>query len=711
MKRAIAILFSLFAAASAAAQESDIRDRSWWNGSASYIVPIPEVSVTGRRPMKDIGVQKTALDSAVLKENVALSMADVLTFNSSIFVKQYGRATLSTVAFRGTSASHTQVTWNGMRISSPMLGMTDFSLIPSYFIDDAALLHGTSSVNETGGGLGGAVRLSTKPAAADGFGLQFIQGIGSFRTFDEFLRLTYGDEHWQVSTRAVYSVSANDFRYTNYNKKENVYDDEHNIVDTYYPVERNRNGAFRDLHILQEVYYNTGSGDRFGLQAWYLDSKRGLPMLSVDHREDDDYLNEQTEQTFRGIVSWSRLRGSYKAGVSAGYVHTGQGYNFEKSLGNGVMARMIRSRSTVNTIYGRAEGEYYVGRKWLFTADVSVHQQFVESADKNVRDLNPQSPGQGNDKKVVVGYNKARIELSAYVSAKWMPTERIGLSVALREELYGKEWTPVIPAFFADFVVSKKGNVVLKASVSRNFRFPSLNDLYFLPGGNPELRSERGFTYDAGVSFAAGRAGVYALSGSATWFDSRIDDWIVWLPTFKGFWTPKNVKSVHAYGVELKLNGDVRLSQDWQLGGDASFSWTPSVNNGDPTDWADRAIGKQLVYVPLYSASATGRLTYRSWRLLYKWCWYSERFTTSDNDMKSRITRVRPYFMNDVSLEKAFSFGWSDLSLKLAVKNLLNEEYESVLSRPMPRMNFELFIDIRPKWKKRIRNVELGMRN
>ena len=51
-----------------------------------------------------------------------------------------------------------------MRINSPMLGMTDFSMIPSYFIDDASLLHGTSSVNETGGGLGGAVKLSTRPA-------------------------------------------------------------------------------------------------------------------------------------------------------------------------------------------------------------------------------------------------------------------------------------------------------------------------------------------------------------------------------------------------------------------------------------------------------------------------------------------------------------------------------------------------------------------
>lgn len=65
-----------------------------------------------------------------------------------------------------------------MRINNPMLGMTDFSTIPSYFIDDASLLHGTSSVNETGGGLGGLVRLSTSPANHEGFGLQYVQEWG-----------------------------------------------------------------------------------------------------------------------------------------------------------------------------------------------------------------------------------------------------------------------------------------------------------------------------------------------------------------------------------------------------------------------------------------------------------------------------------------------------------------------------------------------------
>ena len=206
------------------AQEEKIKKSEWWNGNPSYAVPIREVNVTARRPMKEIGIQKTQLDTTVLHENIALSMADILTFNTSIFVKQYGRATLSTVAFRGTSPSHTQVTWNGMRINSPMLGMTDFSMIPSYFIDDASLLHGTSSVNEAGGGLGGAVKLSTRPADADGFNLQYTQGVGSFSTFDEFLRLTYGNDRWQTSTRVVYSSSPNDFKYRNYDKNVLILD-------------------------------------------------------------------------------------------------------------------------------------------------------------------------------------------------------------------------------------------------------------------------------------------------------------------------------------------------------------------------------------------------------------------------------------------------------------------------------------------------------
>ncbi len=652
-------------------------------------IDIPEVEVYGRRPMKEIGVQQTKFDSVALKENIALSMADVLTFNSSVFVKSYGRATLSTVAFRGTSPSHTQVTWNGMRINNPMLGMTDFSMIPSYFIDDASLLHGTSSVGETGGGIGGAVKLSTKPAQAEGFGLQYVQGVGSFKTFDEFLRLTYGNEHWQLSTRAVYSSSPNDYKYRNRDKKENIYDDEMNIVGQYYPTERNRSGAYSDLHILQEAYYNTGRGDRFGLNAWYVNSNRELQMLTTDYADDTEFENMQREQSFRGMLSWDHLRSVWKLSAKAGYIHTNMAYDYKRDPGNGVMMVMTRSRSRVNTFYGEAAGEYYIGEEWLFTANVSAHQHFVESHDKNIIRQD------GNQ--AVVGYDKGRIELSGSLSAKWRPTERFGVSVVLREELFGREWTPVIPALFVDGVLSKRGNVMAKASVSRNFRFPTLNDLYFLPGGNPDLRKERGWSYDAGLSFGVGQKGVYSLSASVNWFDSYVKDWIMWLPTPKGFFSPRNVKDVHAYGVELQAESSVALAKDLSLGLDGNFSWTPSINNGEPMSPADMSVGKQLPYVPEYSASLTANLKWRSWKLLYKWCYYSRRYTMSSNDL-TLSGSLPTYYMNNVSLEKAISLSWADLNIKGAVNNLFDEEYMSVLSRPMPGINFEIFIGITPKW-------------
>ena len=659
-------------------------------------IAIREVPIWGRRPMKEIGVERTTFDSVTLKENIALSMADVLTFNSPLFVKQYGRATLSTVSFRGTGPSHTQVTWNGMRINNPMLGMTDFSMIPSYFIDDASLLHGTSSVNEAGGALGGVVKLSTAPAAADGFGLQYIQGIGMYRTFDEFLRLTWGDEHWQVSTRAVYQSSRNDYKYRNRDKKENIYDEEMNIVGSYYPVERNKSGAFDDVHVLQEVYYNTGRGDRFGLNAWYINSNRELPLLTTDYADDTRFENRQREHTLRSVLSWDRLRRDWKVGAKAGYIHTWMAYDYRRDPGNGIMTSMTRSRSRIDTFYGQAAGEYAVGDEWLFTADIALHQHFVRSADKNI------VLQQGD--KAIVGYDQGRVEIDAAVSAKWRPAERLGLSAVLREQLYGTKWATV-PALFADYLLSKRGNVVAKASVSRNFRFPTLNDLYFLPGGNPDLKNETGVQYEAGLSFAVGRDAIYTLSGSASWYDQRIDDWILWLPTTKGFFSPVNIKEVHAYGVEVRADLSVMLARGLKLDLDGTFSWSPSINVGEPMSPADQSVGKQLPYEPEFSGTATGRLAWRSWGLLWQFCYYSERYTMSSNDI-TLTGRLTPYVMNNLSLEKGFAFRRADLSLKATINNLFNEEYLSVLSRPMPRMNCEFFINVRPKWGKKNRTAK-----
>ena len=67
------------------------------------------------------------------------------------------------------------------------------------------------------------------------------------------------------------------------------------------------------------------------------------------------------------------------------------------------------------------------------------------------------------------------------------------------------------------------------------------------------------------MSFDVGKRGYINWAAAASWFDSYIDDWIIWLPTTKGFFSPRNVKKVHAYGVEVKANLAVQPAKDWLI--------------------------------------------------------------------------------------------------------------------------------------------------
>lgn len=662
---------------------------SLWGGAQNVL---PNVDVFGKRPLKEVGVNKTVLDSLMLKENAALSMADILAFNSALYVKNFGRATLSTVSFRGTSPAHTQVTWNGMRINNPMLGMTDFSTIPAFFVDKADLLHGSSSVNETGGALGGVVQLRTTLENTDStrHSLRYVQGIGSFRTCDEFLRYSWTGQRWGASTRFALSSSPNDYTYINRDKKINIYDDDHNIIGQYYPKERNRSGAYRDLNLMQQVEYNTGRGDRFSLDVWYVNSNRELPVLTTDYGDERQFDNRQREQTVRAVMVWRHNRPTLSVYANAGYAYTNLKYDYKREITEGNWSVLTRSRSRVNTAYVRGEINWFGHPKWFVNAALAFHQHFVLSHDKNIILVN------GSD--AIVGYDKARTELSGNVSVKWQPIPRLGLGVTAREDVFGDR-TAFIPAFFADAMLMQRPNLMLKGSVSRNHKFPTLNDMYFLPGGNPDLRSEKGLTYDIGFGAEHSSTVPFTMvyGASANWFDSFIDDWILWLPTTKGFFSPRNVRKVHAYGIEARLHADASFGRGWTAALNATYSWTPSVNRGEPLSDADKSVGRQLPYVPRHSAAFTARLVWRSWSLLYKWSYYSRRFTMSSNEF-TLTGSLPPYFMNNIVVQKDFRFRPLDIQLKLAINNLFNEEYLSVLSHPMPGINFEFFIGINPKF-------------
>ena len=133
------------------------------------------------------------------------------------------------------------------------------------------------------------------------------------------------------------------------------------------------------------------------------------------------------------------------------------------------------------------------------------------------------------------------------------------------------------------------------------------------------------------------------------------------------------------------------MPRGWRLDISASYTWSASINCGEPVNDADRSVGKQLPYVPRHSASAVLRVGWRGWELAYKIQAYSERFTMSSNEYT--ITGHLPgYSLSNLSLDKSLNLFGLQWHAKAAVNNLFDADYRTVLSRPMPGINVEFFL-------------------
>ena len=71
-------------------------------------IDIERIEVRGQRLLKDIGVQRTRLDTVALHDNIAQSLGDVMLQNTNTFIKSYVRGSMASISVRGTAPSHTE---------------------------------------------------------------------------------------------------------------------------------------------------------------------------------------------------------------------------------------------------------------------------------------------------------------------------------------------------------------------------------------------------------------------------------------------------------------------------------------------------------------------------------------------------------------------------------------------------------------------------
>jgi len=642
-------------------------------GITDSVFHIKGVSISAEQLMvkEQAGMKQTEVDSTVLQSKVSLSLSDLLAENTTVFIKNHGRGALATASFRGTSASHTQVSWNGININSPMAGMVDFSLIPVYIIDELILKHGSASLADRSGGIGGSISINNRADWNKQFSVGYMQAIGSYNSFDEFIQVSLGNKKVQSRTRLYHNYSKND--YTFLNRSIASIDPSTGAITN--PIDTNDHASYLRYGILQELYYRPGSNQLVSLKYWGQQADRTIPRPTSYEGPDNSNLNRQEDADHRLVADWKYYGVRSKIMLRSGYADKQLDYSQMNQVPGLGLIPAIWSESRQQSLYNTLSysGEWNEGLSWEGHLNLNYYK--VQSADSVSG----------------TGYEEERKELSGMFAVRKSFNDRVNLNLMLRQEWVDSRRVPFIPYFGVDIRLLKEVDLLLKGNIARNYHLPTLNDLYWQPGGNSALLPEMGFTMEGGLEYQQ-ELGGQLIKTELAFYRSDIENWILWIPSYRGFWEPRNIRRVLSKGVEYNFSLQGYVS-GFNYKVSATYGYSSAVNKGGPLLGGDDSYDKQLVYIPLHSGNMMAHFGWGSLYLTYQYNAYSERYTTSSNDV-TRRDRLYPYFMNDISAGNLFHLKKIDLSLEMKVYNLFNESYHTILYRPMPGRNYQLVLKI-----------------
>ncbi len=559
-----------------------------------------------------------------------------------------------------------------MSIQSPMLGQVDFSQIPVFLMDKIVLLPGAGSVANGSGGLGGSIELVSRPDWTQKPQLRALAGFGSYLTFNNYLAVKAGNRHFQSSTRLYYNRSKNDFPF--YNK--NVADIDPQTGAYIYPRQRNEHAAYLLDGLLQEFAFRFHKNFLLQLNYWFQNSDRSLPRLNTYEGDDHANLSRQRQKTHRSTLHLSRFGKKGRLDLNLGVQAENMVYQVQNRIGGQGYYDAVYSHAKTLESSNKLRYSYRPAKKTLLKASYRFQYDHVQTFDSVRR----------------TGYDRYRRWHALAVSWQQYFGARFSTMVLLRQERIDKGWLPLIPYFGFRWALNGNSTLALHGNVARNYRYPSLNDLYWQPGGNPDLKPEEGISSETGLDWKPDFKNVNLKAG-VTFFYNNITNWILWTPSPMGYWSPENVQHVISRGLEVNVSAgfSLRRFRFFLKGG---YAFTKSTNQGDAGPWGDAAVGKQIPYVPVHSGNFTGEVRRNGFFLMWVNTAYSERFTTSSNDLTLR-DRLYPYFMNDLYAGKDFVLKMGTMGLQLKVYNLFNEEYRSVLGRPMPGRNYLVMVILR----------------
>lgn len=606
-------------------------------------IKINEVVISHEKINPDpSGFKKVTIDSTVLKNYSHGTLADLLSENSKIFIKSYGMGGIATPSFRGTGASHTQIAWNNININQPMLGQSDLSLIPTGLIDDIQIYFGGSSMALSNGGFGGIINLETKPEWKKQTIISINPGLGSFGQYTGLVKVKTGNAHIQTVTKAFLQSSENDFRYLN------------TEISSEPIWQKRKYSQMSQTGFIQELYFRKEKNVA-SARIWYQSAERNLPSSMLSQQLNSG--EKQSDESFRAMLNYDMYKHRNDYSFTAALLVNSLNY---KNLVASIDSRNLSETLILKTgMESRIED--YTKLRFVMEDELSVVK--TNNYDQN-----------GN-----------RNTTSITASAERKGYGRIGTMILVREIFTNNSF--LIPDFSAGFQyrLTDEKEYFLKANISRNSKIPAMNDLFWVPGGNPDLKNEYAFIYELTYEMKQKISSPLTLRYDLSIYRNTIKDMIQWHPGEFSYWSADNIQNVNSMGLESSVILDYTIN-DLTCRFNAGYSFTKATNSGEKNNNAI-SIGKQLMYIPEHQANASLLIDYRNFYSSWIANLTGRRYITVDN---SRF--LEGYLINNILTGYKINMKASSIDINFNVDNLFNINYQAIAYYPLPGRSYSVKI-------------------
>lgn len=618
--------------------------------SAQDTIRLNTVEITGERDrmleVKPLLMRK--LDTLVLQSRSTSNLSELLIRHSPVFIKTYGPGGISTASFRGTTASHTLVLWNGFQLNAPTLGQVDFSTIPVFLADDVSFNWG-SGTSTNSGGLGGSVNIDNASHFGEGFKLDIKKTFGSFSTFGSYYTVGYYGKNVSVRVKTYRNSSENDFEYLN-------------LATIPRQRMKQRNADFVDYGVMPEMSILL-KNSVLTLSSWNQWNDRNLPpiMPNVGNMNMDEWTRDNFSRNFVSFKTyWNTGNLQLK---SAAFIENQRYFLETRNAFTNDVVTYINSDNHALVLHQIANLEQQLYKTWTLKAKLQWDNEQVRS--NNYEDL------------------KSRNVVSAYAAISGEPFKFANLNLTARYDWTDGKPMGLFPTATFSYQLPFFKALSFTLGYSHNYRNPSLNDLYWYPGGNPDLLPENGRTGDLALKYAFNK-GPFKLDLRTGGYLSNVQNWIQWVPTLYRFWVPENVARVFARGVENHIDASF-VKGDWKASLSGNYVFTITTDESEKA-FAQGINGKQLIYIPRHHGNMFLNVQWKTWNLSYTFELTGRRSTSYAD---TETFPLLAYNLHHVALGKQFE----SFRIELRCNNLTNRDYQNVIWRAMPGRSFELMMN------------------